>query len=139
MKMSINDCIIIEFPKISEPRGNLSFIEGNRHVPFSIKRVFYVYDIPSGAIRGAHAHKSLKEMIFCVSGEVEVMLDDGVNKKNVKLNRPWQGLFISQMTWISTGNFNPGTVYVVLASDYYDENDYFRDYDTFLKAVQNGK
>ena len=137
--MSINECIIYNFPKIIEPRGNLSFIESDKHIPFSIKRVFYVYDIPSGANRGAHAHKTLMEMIVCVSGEVEVSLDDGKNKKLVKLNRPWLGLFIPPMTWISTGNFNPGTVYIVLASDYFSESDYYRDYELFLKDVQNGR
>jgi dTDP-4-dehydrorhamnose 3,5-epimerase-like enzyme len=137
--MSINECIIYSFPKIIDSRGNLSFIEGNKHIPFSINRIFYVYDIPSGSIRGAHAHKTLKEMIICVSGEVEVSLDDGINQKKVNLNRPWLGLYISPMTWVSTGNFNPGTVYIVLASDYFDESDYYRDYELFLKAIQNGR
>ena len=137
--MSIDECIIKIFPKVADPRGNLSFIEGNKHIPFPIKRIFYVYDIPSGQNRGAHAHRSLKELIVCLSGGMEVKLDDGRNKKVVRLNRPWQGLFIPPMIWTSCGDFDPGTVYIALASEHYDENDYYRDYDIFSKAALNGK
>ena len=137
--MSINECTIITFPKIADRRGNLSFIEGNRHVPFPIKRVFYVYDIPSAQDRGAHAHRSLQELVVCLSGSLEVRLDDGQNKKVLRLNRPWQGLFIPPMIWTSYGDFDPGTVYIVLASEYYEEEDYYRDYNIFLKDALNAK
>jgi hypothetical protein len=129
---SVKDCSIIELPKVSEYRGNLTFIEENRHIPFDIKRVFYVYDIPSGQSRGAHAHRTLHEFIICLSGSLEVQMDDGVEKRNVRLNRPWLGLHVPPMIWASEGDFDPGTVYVVLCSHLYDADDYIRDYDRFV-------
>lgn len=133
--MSLSDCRLLEFPKIADHRGNLSFVENDRHVPFAVRRVFYVYDIPSGEQRGAHAHRALEQVIICLSGGVEVSLDDGRERRTVRLNRPWQGLYVPPLVWAAEGNFDPGTVYLVLASAPYDERDYLRDYDEFLAVV----
>jgi len=127
---------LIEFPKITDRRGNLTFLEGSRHVPFDVRRVFYVYDIPSGESRGAHAHKTLQQVVICLSGGLDVHLDDGHEQRVVHLNRPWLGLYIPPMIWAAEEDFDPGTVYVVLASDYYDAADYIRDYDAFLSAAR---
>ena len=137
--MSIENCKIIELPKISDNRGNLSFIEGGNHIPFDIKRVFYIYDVPTAVDRGAHAHLENHQFLICLSGSMDVHLDDGVNKKTVHLNRPWLGLHIPPMIWASEAEFVANTLYVVLASDMYDENDYIRDYDSFLKSVAEKK
>jgi len=133
--MSILQCEIIELPKISDPRGNLTFIESKQHVPFEIKRVFYLYDIPTAADRGAHAHRQLHQFIVCLSGSFDVSLDDGVQKKSVHLNRPWQGLHIPPMIWASEINFDAGSICMVLASENYDESDYYRNYNEYIKAI----
>ncbi|HEX8228473.1 MAG TPA: FdtA/QdtA family cupin domain-containing protein [Chloroflexia bacterium] len=133
--MSLDDVRLIEFPKISDRRGNLTFIEEHSQVPFDIRRVFYIYDIPSGENRGAHAHKTLEQVVICLSGGLEVLLDDGHNTRTVRLSRPWVGLYIPPLIWASEGNFDSGTVYVVLASDYYNEADYYRDYEDFKKVI----
>lgn len=130
--MTVDDCQLIELPKISDTRGNLTFLEGERHIPFAIKRVFYIYDIPSGQARGAHAHHRLHQFLVCLSGGLDVTLDDGKNKRTVHLNRPWRGLHVPPMIWAAEGDFDPGTVYAVMASDVYDPADYIRDYDEFL-------
>lgn len=122
-------------PKIEDPRGNLTFIEENRHIPFQIKRVFYVYDVPTGKSRGAHAHRKLEQVLICLSGSFIVNLDDGDQKKIIRLNRPWQGLYMPSMIWASQSNFDHGSICMILASDFYHETDYYRDYDLFLKAV----
>lgn len=127
----------IELPKITDHRGNLSVVEGERHIPFPIQRIFYVYDIPSDEYRGAHAHRMLEQVVICLSGGLEVYLDDGREKRTIRLNRPWQGLYLPPMIWAAQGGFDPGTVYVVLASQVYDEADYIRDYDEFRAAIQN--
>jgi oxalate decarboxylase/phosphoglucose isomerase-like protein (cupin superfamily) len=136
--MPLSDCHIIELPKITDPRGNLTFLENSRHVPFDIKRVFYLYDIPTGEDRGAHAHKALHQLLICLSGSFDVTLDDGTEKKTVHLNRPWQGLHIPPMIWAAEVNFDPGSVCLVLASMLFDESDYYRDYDQFLAAIKAG-
>lgn len=133
--MNIENCTLIELPKISDPRGNLTFIEGNHHIPFEIKRVFYLYDVPTGADRGAHAHKQLHQFLICLSGSFDVSLDDGGQKKTVHLNRPWHGLHIPPMIWAAEVNFDPGSVCLVFASDKYDEADYIRDYAQFLSIA----
>lgn len=133
--MTIEQVRLLDFPRVRDARGNLSFIENSNHIPFDVKRVFYVYDIPSGAHRGAHAHKKLEQVIICLSGSLDVEVDDGSGRDTIKINRPWRGLYIPPMVWASEGNFDPGTVYLVLASDFYDESDYYRDYDEFLKAA----
>jgi dTDP-4-dehydrorhamnose 3,5-epimerase-like enzyme len=137
MKNSINDCKIIHLPKITDPRGNLTFIEQENHVPFEIKRVFYLYDIPTGEDRGAHAHKDLHQFLICLSGSFDVAIDDGTNKSVVHLNRPWIGLHIPPMIWASEVNFDAGSVCLALASIAYDEHDYIRNYDDFLKSVNS--
>ena len=137
--MSVRDCRIIELPKITDPRGNLTFIEGKRHIPFEIKRVFYLYDVPTGENRGAHAHRALEQCLICLSGSFDVTLDDGFEEKLVHLNRPWECLYIPPMIWAAEVNFDPGSVCLVLASKEYDESDYYRDYDEFIKAVRGGQ
>lgn len=132
--MSIEQCRVIELPKISDPRGNLTFIEGDRHVPFEIKRVFYLYDVPTGEDRGAHAHKELHQFLVCLAGSFDVSIDDGIVSKTVHLNRPWKGLHIPPMIWASEVNFDPGSVCLVLASAPYMESDYYRDYEQYLIA-----
>ena len=133
--MGVKDCTLIELPKINDPRGNLTFLEGGRHVPFEIKRVFYLYDVPTGEDRGAHAHKELHQFLICLAGSFDVSLDDGKEKKIVHLNRPWKGLHIPPMIWASEINFDPGSVCLVLSSDYYSEADYYREYEEFLAAA----
>ena len=129
----LDKCRLVELPKIMDSRGNLTFIEVNRHIPFEIKRLWYIYDIPTGQDRGAHAHQTLQQLIVCLSGSFNVNLDDGCQKKIIQLNRPWQGLYIPNMIWASETNFVHGSICMVLASDFYKETDYYRDYDLFLK------
>ena len=133
----LNLCNTLELPKISDPRGNLTFVESDRHIPFSIKRVYYLYDVPGGAERGGHAHKDLHQLIVAMSGSFDVHLDDGFEKKTVSLNRSYQGLYICPYIWRELDNFSSGAVCMVLASNFYDESDYFRDYSEFLKKVQS--
>jgi dTDP-4-dehydrorhamnose 3,5-epimerase-like enzyme len=133
--MSIEDCKIIELPKISDPRGNLTFIEGGQHIPFEIRRVYYLYDVPGGADRGGHAHKALHQLIIAMSGSFDVTLDDGRNKKKFHLNRSYQGLYVCPMMWRDLDNFSSGSVCMVLASNLYGASDYYRDYNEFLTVV----
>lgn len=133
--MSIEKCQIIPLPKIVDERGNLSFVEGESHVPFQIQRVYYLYDVPSGAQRGGHAHKALQQLIIAISGSFDMMLDDGTQKKRVHLNRPDHGLFVCPMIWREMENFSSGAACLVLASNLYDESDYYRDYNEFLSDV----
>jgi hypothetical protein len=133
--MGLQDCRTIELPKIHEARGNLTFIEGGRHVPFDIRRVYYLYDVPGGAERGGHAHRELSQLIVAMSGSFDVVLDDGSSRKRVHLNRSYQGLFVCPMIWRELDNFSSGSVCMVLASNLYDEADYFRDYDAFMAAL----
>lgn len=128
---NIDDCQLVELPKITDLRGNLTFAEGDRHVPFAIRRVFYLYDVPTGASRGAHAHREQHQFLVCLSGSFDVMVDDGTRQHQVHLNRPWKGLHIPPMIWAAELNFDPGTVCLVLASDLYREPDYIREYDEF--------
>jgi dTDP-4-dehydrorhamnose 3,5-epimerase-like enzyme len=132
----VNLARLIDLPKMSDPRGNLTFIEQNNHIPFDIKRVFYIYDVPTGESRGAHAHKTLEQFLICISGSFDVELDDGNNKKIIHLNRPWKGLYIPPLIWASEKNFDPGSVCIVLVSNHYEEKDYLRNYDEFLKIVK---
>jgi dTDP-4-dehydrorhamnose 3,5-epimerase-like enzyme len=136
--MPLNDCKIIELPKIMDHRGNLTFIESDRHIPFDIKRVYYLYDVPGGASRAAHGHRDLSQLMISMSGSFDVTLDDGSGKKTFHLNRSYYGLYIPPMIWRDLDNFSSGAVCMVLASDFYDEADYFRDYDSFLKAAREG-
>lgn len=137
--MSIADCKIIELPKISDPRGNLTFIEGGRHIPFDIKRVYYLYDVPGGAERGGHGHRRLQQLIVAMSGSFDVILDDGFKTMTIHMNRSYYGLYVSPMMWRNITNVSSGAVLMVLASELYDESDYFRDYEQFLKVARNSK
>jgi len=134
LALACQDCKIIDLPKIGDPRGNLTFIEGGAHVPFAIQRVYYLYDVPGGAERGGHAHKALQQLIIAMSGSFDVVLDDGVEKKRFHLNRSYYGLYIRPMIWRELDNFSSGSVCLVLASNTYSETDYFRDYPSYLSA-----
>jgi oxalate decarboxylase/phosphoglucose isomerase-like protein (cupin superfamily) len=136
--MDTDRCRMLEFPKIMDPRGNLTFIEQQRHVPFEVKRVFYLYDVPTGESRGAHAHRKLRQVIICLAGSFDVLVDDAKQRRTIHLNRPWRGLYIPPMIWAAETNFDPGSVCLVLASELYDASDYYRDYDQFVRAKQLG-
>lgn len=131
---TLDDCKIINLPKITDPRGNLSFFEEGENFPFDIKRIFYLYDVPTGESRGAHAHLNLHQFLVCLSGSFDVSLDDGKEKKVVHLNRPWMGLYIPRMIWASEINFDAGSVCLVAASDKYTESDYIRNYEDFINV-----
>jgi len=133
--MSVENCKIVELPKIHDSRGNLTFVEGSRHVPFDIKRIYYLYDVPGGASRAAHGHKALHQLMIAMSGSFNITVDDGIRTRQFHLNRSYQGLYIPPMIWRDLDNFSSGSVCMVLASDYYDEADYFRNRDDFIRAV----
>ena len=126
---------IIELPRITDPRGNLTVAEANKNIPFDIKRVYWLYDVPGGECRGGHAHKQIKEILIAVSGSFHVTLDNGKEKQTFLLNHPYQGLLIDTKTWRTLDEFSSGAVCVVLASDFYDENDYIYDYNDFLQYI----
>lgn len=133
--MPVDECRIYHLPKITDTRGNLTVVEGGKDVPFEIRRVYYLYDVPGGAARGGHGHKRLSQLLIATSGSFDVILDDGSMRRTVHLNRPYQGLYICPMIWRELGNFSSGSVCMVIASEFYDESDYYRDYDEFLRAV----
>ena len=132
--MALDDCKIIKLPIIHDPSGNLTFIENSNHIPFDMCRVYYLYDVPGGAERGGHAHKELHQLIIAMSGSFDVVLDDGVDKKRIHLNRSYNGLYVCPMIWRELDNFSSGSVCMALASNCYDEADYYRDYDDYLVA-----
>jgi len=133
--MALADCRVLELPKIHEPRGNLTFVEGGRHVPFEIARVYYLYDVPGGAERGGHAHKALHQLIIAMSGSFDVVLNDGRSERRIHLNRSYQGLYVCPMIWRELDNFSSGSVCMVLASNHYDEADYYRDHGDYMRAL----
>ena len=135
MSYTVYDCSVIKLPRIENRAGNITAVHGNINLPFDIKRVFYSYDIPGGEARGAHAHKECHQFIIAASGAFEVVLDDGVNKRTVQLNRPFWGLHVPPGIWASEQGFSSGSICLVLASHGYSEDDYIRDYDDFLKYV----
>lgn len=132
----IENCTILDLPRINDPRGNLTFVESNRHIRFAIQRVYYLYDVPGGSARGGHAHKALHQLIIAMSGSFDIHLDDGYAKKTVHMNRSYYGLYVCPMIWREIDNFSSGAVCMVLASDYYDELDYYRDYNQFVSDAQ---
>jgi hypothetical protein len=132
----IENCTIIDLPRINDPRGNLTFVEAGRHFPFNIRRVYYLYDVPKGAERGGHAHKDLHQLIIAMSGSFDIHLDDGYNKKTVHLDCSYCGLYVCPMTWREINNFSSGAVCMVLASEYYDELDYYREYNQFISDAR---
>ena len=133
--MPLTDCRMVDLPKIHDPRGNLTFIEGGSHVPFEIERVYYLYDVPGGSERGGHAHKALQQLIIAMSGSFDVVLDDGLGKSRFHLNRSYYGLYVCPMMWREIDNFSSGSVCMVLASDFYNEADYFRDFGDFRQTA----
>lgn len=134
---TVYDCSFIELPKNHFPEGNLTYIYNNKHLPFEVKRVFYSYDIPGGESRGAHAHKQCHQFLVAASGAFEVMLDDGVNKRTVLLNRPFYGLHVPPGIWAAEQGFSSGSICLVLASHGYEKEDYIRDYDDYLDYVNS--
>jgi hypothetical protein len=135
----IDKCILIPLPKITDIRGNLTFIEGSRHIPFEISRVYYLYDVPEKSKRGGHAHKALHQLIIAVSGSFDIRLSDGKNTKIFHLDSPSIGLYVCPMIWRELDNFSANSFCMVLASNYYDENDYYRDYDEFKNVSMSSK
>lgn len=133
--MQTLDIKLVELPRVNDPRGNLTFAEEQDLVPFSIKRAYWVYDVPAGESRGGHAHKRLRQLVIAVNGSFTVTLDNGYERRAVLLNHPWQGLVIDVNTWRTLDDFSSGAVCLVLASEHYDEDDYIYDYDEFLKYI----
>ena len=125
---------IIDLPQIKDNRGNLSVIESLNQIPFEIKRVYYLYDVPGGSERGGHAHKNLEQLIIAISGSFDVILDDGTTSKNYHLNRSYYGLYVPKMTWRELNNFSSNSVCLVLASNFFSEDDYYRKYEDFITA-----
>lgn len=135
----LSQCRIITLPRVNDPRGNLTAIEGGEHVPFEIKRVYYLYDVPGGASRAGHGHKKLEQLIIAMSGSFDIKLDDGFTRETFHLNRSYFGLYVPAMVWRDIDNFSSGSVCMVLASEHYDRSDYFYDYDEFLAASHIAK
>ncbi len=133
------DSKLIKTPVIRDSRGNLSSVESNQNIPFDIKRVFYLYDIPGGALREGHAHHKLNQVIFAISGSFDVVLDDGFHSQKVHLNRPYNGLFVPDLLWRELENFSSGATCLVLASEHYDAADYIRSYDEYVNIVNPPK
>lgn len=129
------DCVTLQLPKVHDPRGNLTFVEGGRQIPFDIRRVYYLYDVPGGSERGGHAHLALHQFVIAMSGSFDIVLDDGFDRKRYHLNRSYEGLYIPPMTWRELDNFSSGSVCMVLASEVYDEADYIRNYSDFMLEV----
>ena len=137
--MFIDNCRLLQFPRIGDERGNLTFIEAERHVPFEVKRVFYLYGVPLGQSRGAHAHRELHQVMICLAGSFDVIVRDGIKEQRYSLTDPSFGLYVPPMVWDLEVNFSAGAVCMVLASDYYDEADYYRDWNEYLEAVGKGR
>lgn len=137
--MSISDCRIIDLPKFLDPRGNLSFAEQNNQIPFEIKRTYWIYDVPGGENRGGHAFRETEEFIIALSGAFDVIVDDGNERKTFSLNRSYYGLYIPKGMWREMMNFSTNSLALEFASTVYDETDYVRDYDEYLKLKGNGK
>lgn len=135
--MARKDDRIIELPRVNDPRGNLTFIEERRHVPFEIKRVYYLYDVPGGAARAGHGHRYLQQLIIAMSGSFDVVLDDGHERTRYHLNRSYYGLHVEPMIWREIDNFSSGSVCLVLASEFYDAADYYYSYDEFLRVARS--
>ena len=135
----MNEPLIIELPKFLDARGNLSFVEQENHIPFAIKRTYWLYDVPGGECRGGHAYKENQEFIVALSGSFDVILDDGKEKKRFTLNRSYYGLYVPKGLWREMDNFSTNSLAMILSSTYYDADDYVRDYDEFIKLKHDGK
>ncbi len=134
--MSLETCRIIDLPRINDPRGNLTFMENDRHIPFAMKRLFYLYDVPGGASRAGHALKRCHQFLIAISGSFDVSIDDGNEKKVLPLNRSHYGLHIPPMLWREVSNFSSNSICLVVASEFYSEDDYYREYPAFLAGVE---
>ncbi len=132
---SVEDCRALTLPRIGDERGSLTFIEGNEHIPFTIRRTYWIYDVPGGESRGGHAYRELEEFFVALSGSFDVVLDDGRGRRRVPLNRSYLGLYVPRMIWRHLENFSTNAVCLILASRPYDERDYFRDYSEFARAA----
>ncbi|BDX37499.1 hypothetical protein CYCD_08540 [Tenuifilaceae bacterium CYCD] len=135
--MTLNNVKLIDLPKFLDSRGNLSFIEGEKHVPFKIERVYWIYDVPGGEVRGGHAFKKQQELIIALSGSFDVVIDDGKQKEKFSLNRSYFGLFIPAGLWRQMQNFSTNSIALVLSSTIYNEQDYIRDYNVYIKTVKS--
>jgi hypothetical protein len=132
----LKDCVLMSLPRLADPRGNLSFLEAGRPVPFEIERAYWIYDVPGGESRGGHAYRQLKEVFIALSGSFDVTLDDGVDRRTVTLNRPYEGLLVTNLVWRRLDNFSTNAVCLILASSHYDASDYMRNYGQFLEEVR---
>ncbi len=139
MIMTIGDCRIIELPKFLDARGNLSFAEQNNHIPFEIKRTYWIYDVPGGEDRGGHAFRQNQEMVIAISGSFDVVVDDGENKKTFTLNRSYYGLYVPSGLWRTMENFSTNSLALEFGSEHYDETDYIREYNEFVTLKKNGE
>jgi hypothetical protein len=136
--LGIDQCKLVELPVVENPQGHLTFIEEDRHVPFSIARVYYLYDVPEGAARGGHAHRELEQLIVPIGGSFDVIVDDGAARQSFHLDDPHVGLYLPRLIWRELESFSAGSFCLVLASAWYDEDDYYRDYDEFKAALGAG-
>jgi hypothetical protein len=136
--MRVSECRLIPLPKIADPRGNLTFLEAERHIPFAIQRVYAIYNVPGGERRGGHAYRTLNEVVVSLSGSFDVVLSDGIETTRISLSRPYTALFIPQMIWRHMENFSTNAVAFVLASHHYDAGDYIRDYEIFRRDAAAG-
>ena len=134
--VSVDACRLIDLPRVTDGRGNLTFLESGRHVPFEIKRVYYLYDVPGGATRAGHAHKALHQVLIAMSGSFNVTVDDGYQRRTFRLNRSYYGLYIAPLIWREIDDFSSGSVCLAVVSDFFDELDYYRDYEEFLRKVR---
>jgi hypothetical protein len=130
----LTGCRLIDLPRVTDPRGNLTYVESQQTLPFPIQRVYYLYDVPGGESRGGHAHRQLEQFVIAAAGSFEVLVNDGVNTERFFLNRSYYGLYIPRMVWREIDEFSSGSVCLVMASHHYDEQDYYREYDEFLAA-----
>lgn len=137
--MTIHDVKIVELPRINDPRGNLSFVQEEDHIPFKIQRTYWIYDVPGGESRGGHAYRNTDEFIIAISGSFDVIVDDGIEKKIFTLNRSYYGLYIPQGLWRTMDNFSTNSLALELASTQYDRNDYIENYESFKRLKVNGK
>jgi hypothetical protein len=133
-----DDCITIQLPKIPDVRGNLTYIEGGMHIPFAVRRAYWMYDVPGGEVRGGHAYRTLQEFVIALSGSFDLVLTDGTRRRTVAMNRSYYGVFVPRLVWRQVGNFSTNAVCLILASGDYDESDYLRRYDEYL-AVRSGE
>jgi hypothetical protein len=135
----LTGCKLIDLPRVTDPRGNLTFVEAGQTLPYDIQRVYYLYDVPGGESRGGHAHRELQEFIVAASGSFEVFVDDGTHTERFFLNRSYHGLYIPKMVWRELDEFSSGSVCLVMSSMHYDESDYYRDYDEFIGDVRGNR